>query len=63
MLGRKKSENKPYALILLNGKLASHCQKIRSKTGIPITALVRSALFEWFAKHDGEPGVSKIKFA
>lgn len=53
-------ENKPQALILLKGELVRQCMKVRTKTGTPITALVRTALYEWFKRHDGEPGVQKI---
>lgn len=57
-MGNKKSRQ---ALILLKGKLVEHCMMVREKTGIPITALVRTALLEWFQRHEGEPGVKAMK--
>jgi hypothetical protein len=54
-------KNKPQALILLKGELVQRCMDIREKTGTPITALARTALFEWLQRHDGEPGVRGVK--
>ena len=57
----RNDDELPQANVLLKGKLVSRCMKIRKTTGMPITAIVRTALLEWFAEHDGEPGVAKIK--
>jgi len=53
-------EERPQALIVLKGKIVRRCMNIRKTTGVPITALVRSALLEWFQHHEGEPGVETI---
>jgi len=58
---KNNKENKPQALVLLKGELVRRCMGVRKKTGTPITVLVRTALYEWFKRHDGEPGVQSIK--
>lgn len=59
---KKNLEERPQALIVLKGKIVQHCMDVRKTTGVSITALVRSALLEWFQRHSGEPGVERINF-
>ncbi|MFA5077349.1 MAG: hypothetical protein WC488_02895 [Candidatus Micrarchaeia archaeon] len=52
---------KPYANILLQGEIVERCIAAREKIGIPITSIVRMAVLDWLARHDGETGIRKAR--